>query len=56
MIYYQRKRVTKQNEDGSTTGRWKVYSQPGQGTAGKQGAPRLRGGVLGQGVRLWILI
>lgn len=35
----QRKWVTKQNEDGSTTGRWKVYSRPGQGTAGKQGAP-----------------
>ena len=39
MIYYQRKRVTKQNEDGSTTSRWKVYSRPGKGTAGKQGAP-----------------
>lgn len=39
MIYYQRKMETKVNEDGSTTGRWKVYSQPGKGTAGKQGAP-----------------
>lgn len=35
----RRQWVTKQNEDGSTTGRWKVYSQPGKGTAGKQGAP-----------------
>lgn len=35
----QRQWVIKQNEDGSTTGKWKVYSQPGKGTAGKQGAP-----------------
>lgn len=35
----RRQWVTKQNEDGSTTGKWKVYSQPGKGTAGKQGAP-----------------
>lgn len=35
----RRQWVTKQNEDGSTTGKWKVYSQTGKGTAGKQGAP-----------------
>lgn len=35
----RRQWVIKQNEDGSTTGKWKVYSQPGKGTAGKQGAP-----------------
>lgn len=35
----RRQWVTKQNEDGSITGRWKVYSRPGKGTAGKQGAP-----------------
>jgi len=35
----RRQWVTKKNEDGSITGRWKVYSRPGKGTAGKQGAP-----------------
>ena len=35
----RRQWVTKQNEDGSITGKWKVYSRPGNGTAGKQGAP-----------------
>ena len=35
----RRQWVTKQNEDGSITGKWKVYSRPGKGTAGKQGAP-----------------
>nr|DAR05840.1 MAG TPA: hypothetical protein [Caudoviricetes sp.] len=39
MIYYQRKRETKVNEDGSTTTRWRVSDYPGKGTPGKQGAP-----------------
>lgn len=34
----RRQWVTKQNEDGSITGRWKVYSRPGKGTPGKEGA------------------
>lgn len=34
----RRQWVTKQNENGSITGKWKVYSRPGKGTAGKQGA------------------
>lgn len=39
MIYYQRKWLTKVNEDGSTTTRWRVSAYPGKGTPGKEGAP-----------------